>query len=96
MKKNSSHQNHEALNKTLFDASKHVTVGAVYRHYKYPKRKYKVVMLAIQEDSQQVGVIYQDVARTDAPPFVRNLDSWLESVERDGETVPRFTRIDES
>ena len=96
MKKNSSHQNHEALNKLLFDASKHVNVGSAYRHYKYPNRKYKVIMLAIQEDSQQVCVVYQDVARIDAPPFVRNLDSWLESVEWEGLIVPRFTRIDES
>ncbi len=94
--KNNSHQNHEALNKLLFDASKNVVVGATYRHYKYPKRKYKVLMLAIQEDSQKVCVVYQDVARTDAPPFVRNLDSWLESVEWDGETISRFMRIDES
>ncbi len=96
MKKNSSHQDHEALNKLLFDASKSVVVGAAYRHYKYPKRKYKVVMLALQEDSQKVCVIYQDIARTDAPPFVRNLDSWLESVEWEGLVVPRFIRIEES
>ncbi len=53
-------------------------------------------MLALQEDSQKVCVIYQDIARTDAPPFVRNLDSWLESVEWEGLVVPRFIRIEES
>ncbi len=50
-------------------------------------------MLAIQEDSQKVCVIYQDVARSDAPLFVRNLDSWEETIEKEGLITPRFTLI---
>lgn len=94
MIKNPSHTSHETLNKLIFIASKTVRVGAIYRHYKYPKRKYKILMLAIQEDSQKVCVIYQDIARSDAPPFVRNLESWEETVEWEGVITPRFTSIE--
>ena len=94
MKKNPSHTSHETLNKLIFIASKGVKVGGVYRHYKYPKRKYKVLMLAIQEDSQKVCVLYQDITRSDAPPFVRSLESWEETVEWEGVITPRFTPIE--
>lgn len=92
----SKHLTHEELNSRLAGASAKVVLGGVYRHYKYPERKYFVEKLAIQEESQKVCVIYKDIASISAPSFVRDLDSWLESVEWKGETVPRFTRIDES
>jgi len=90
MTKNSSHQSHESLSKILIDASKNVLVGGIYRHYKYPDRVYKVLMLAVQEATEKICVIYQDIAHPDAPPFVRDLDSWVEHVEWEGEQVPRF------
>mgnify|MGYP000694539200 CR=1 FL=1 len=94
MIKNPSQTSHETLNKLIFTASKSVRVGAIYRHYKYPDRKYKVIMLAVQETTEKICVIYQDVAHDNSPAFVRDLDSWLEIVEWEGEIVPRFILIE--
>lgn len=81
---------HDELNKRITDAGKRVIVGAIYKHYKYPERDYLVEKIAIQEASEKVCIIYHDVASPDAPTFIRDLDSWLESVEWEGKQVPRF------
>ena len=86
---------HSQLNLDLEHAAQIVSIGSTYRHYKYPDRKYKVIMLAVQEATEKICVIYQDVGHDNAPTFVRDLDSWLETVEWKGEIVPRFTLIDQ-
>lgn len=86
----SKHLTHDELNSRLAGASAKVVLGGVYRHYKYPERKYFVEKLAIQEESQKVCVIYKDIAGLSSPSFVRDLDSWLEHVEWEGKKVPRF------
>ena len=70
-----------------------VRVGAIYRHYKFPTRDYMVLNLAIQEATEKVCVIYQDMHEPDAPPFVRDLDSWLSTVEWEGSVAPRFSPV---
>lgn len=81
---------HEELNKKIEEATKQVVIGGVYRHYKYPERKYFVERIAIQEASLKPCVLYKDIASISAPSFVRDLDSWLETVEWEGKMVPRF------
>lgn len=89
-----THISHHLLNKKLAEAKNTVQVGCYYQHYKYPDRKYKVILLAVQEATEKVCVIYQDVAHDNAPPFVRDLDSWLEIVEWQGAKIPRFSPLD--
>lgn len=81
---------HEELNKKIEAASKQVVIGGLYRHYKYPERKYFVENICIQEATEKICVVYKDVATLGAPSFVRDLDSWLETVEWEGKTIPRF------
>ena len=85
-----SHISHDELNQKLSAAAKLVSVGSIYKHYKYPLRDYKVAILAVQEATEKVCVLYQDISEPDAPPFVRDLDSWLEKVEWNGKILPRF------
>lgn len=85
-----SHLSHDELNSRIAVASKKVVVGGVYKHYKYPEREYYVEKLAIQEASLKICVVYKDLSNISAPSFVRDLDSWLESVEWEGKLVPRF------
>ena len=85
-----SHISHAELNKQIEDASKLVELGAVYRHYKYPDRDYKVLGYVIQEATEKVAIRYKDIKTSNAVEFVRDLDSWLEVVEWEGKTVPRF------
>jgi hypothetical protein len=72
------------------EASKKVVIGGVYKHFKYPDREYYVENLAIQEATEKVCVIYKDISQLSTPSFVRDLDSWLETVEWEGKKVPRF------
>jgi hypothetical protein len=85
-----THISHDELNKKIAEAAKLVTVGAIYKHYKFPDRNYKVTNLAIQEATEKACVIYKDRNFANSPSFVRDLDSWLESVEWQGAIVPRF------
>lgn len=86
-----SHASHDELNKRIAKAEKLVTVGATYKHYKYPKRNYLVEKICIQEATEKICVVYKDRNFVNAPSFVRDLDSWLETVEWEGKMVPRFT-----
>ena len=88
-----SHITHDELNRKLSDATKQIRVGAIYRHYKFPTREYKVLNLAIQESTESVCVIYQDIQEPNAPPFVRDLDSWLSTVEWEGSVAPHFSPV---
>lgn len=87
-----AHVGHEELNKRIAAANKLVTIGAIYKHYKYPDRDYFVEKIVIQEATLKVAVLYRDVASSIAPSFVRDLDSWLEIVEWQGQVVPRFKK----
>lgn len=87
-----SHTPHSTLNQRIAEAGELVTIGAVYKHYKYPDRDYQVLGFTIQESSQKVAVRYRNIRQSDAPEFVRDLDSWLETVEWEGETILRFRK----
>lgn len=88
-----SHISHDELNKRIVAATKLVVIGGVYRHYKYQDRKYFVEKICIQEATEKVCILYKDIAELSVPSFVRDLDSWLESVEWEGKTVPRFVLL---
>ncbi len=85
-----THISYDELNKRIAEAAKLVMVGAIYKHYKYNDRDYKVLGYVIQEASEKVAIRYRNILEDDAPEFVRDLDSWLESVEWQGSIVPRF------
>jgi hypothetical protein len=86
------HISHAELNIRIADASKLVELGAIYTHYKFPDRDYKVLGYVIQEATDKVAIIYKDISTDDAPQFCRDLDSWLENVTVDGVLVPRFKK----
>jgi hypothetical protein len=85
------HISEEELASKLVEATKRVTVGAQYRHYK--NKLYKVLGFAILEATNEVGVIYQAQYGHNLI-FIRPLTAWLEEVEWRGDTVKRFTKID--
>ncbi|MBP9670205.1 DUF1653 domain-containing protein [Candidatus Woesebacteria bacterium] len=88
-----SHISHTELNQRIADASKLVELGAIYKHYKYPERDYKVLGYVIQEATQKVAIVYRNIKEDDAPQFCRDLSSWLETVEWNGAIVPRFKKV---
>lgn len=85
-----SHITHAELNKKIEAAAKLVTVGATYKHYEYPERNYIVEKISIQEATEKICIIYHEASAPGSPSFVRDLDSWLETVQWEGKMVPRF------
>ena len=75
-------------------AAQHVEIGALYGHYKNPQTPYKVTGFVILEATDEVAVLYE-VQEEDAPrvTFARPLRIWLETVEWEGKTIPRFTKM---
>lgn len=88
-----SHLSHEELNKQIQRVSVEIPLGSIYIHYKFPDRDYQVLGYAIQEASQKVCIRYKNIKENDAPEFVRDYDSWIESVEWNGAIVPRFKQV---
>ncbi len=87
-----THKEQLELAQDLSDAQTRVTVGATYWHYKGKDKIYEVIGLGFTEATNELCVIYQ-AQYGERLTFLRPLSSWLERVEWDGKTVPRFTKV---
>ena len=85
-------KSYEQLKQELADAARSIEVGGRYAHYKHPELPYIIKGFAIWEVTDEVAVLYQPVHEP-AVTFVRPLKVWLETVEWEGKTVPRFVKI---
>jgi hypothetical protein len=87
-----AHLDQDALAALVAEGESKVTVGATYAHYKHPDMQYKVLSIALIEANDEPAVVYE--AQYGAKViFVRPVSVWLEAVEWQGKTVPRFTKI---
>jgi hypothetical protein len=84
------HKSHQAIEKELETAKAYVKIGGLYSHYKNPERLYKVTAIGVQEATDKLCVIYQDLMNRNLV-FVRDLDIWLEKPLKD---TPRFRLLD--
>lgn len=82
----------EQLIKKLAEARRQVTVGARYMHYK--QSLYKVLAIALREADNEPCVVYQ-AEYGDRLTWIRPVASWMEMVEVDTKTVPRFIKSNE-
>lgn len=80
------------LAKEIEEAKSKITVGAEYWHYKGRDKVYKVIGLGFLEADNDLCVIYQ-AQYGEKLTFLRPLRIWLENVEWEGKTVPRFNKI---
>lgn len=87
-----SHIEQIELKAKLEQAQQQVEIGAQYRHYKAASKIYTVLNLAFQEEDNELCVIYQ-AEYEERLTFIRPLASWIMTVEWEGETVPRFTKL---
>lgn len=74
-------------------AEKRVSIGAIYRHFRTQEHLYKVVLIAIDEKTEEPSVVYQALYG-DKLFWVRSLSVWCEMVEHEGNRVSRFIRQD--
>ena len=62
-----------------------------YRHYK--NKLYQVMEVAIHSETMEEMVVYRPLYG-EGKLWVRPLDMFLESIEIDGKTIPRFEFIE--
>jgi hypothetical protein len=74
----------------LTAARSRVEPGTTWRHYK--GGEYVANNVVLIEATDEVSVLYSSVLRPEVF-FVRPMQSWLETIERNGETQSRFVKI---
>jgi hypothetical protein len=76
---------------------KQVPVGAIFQHYRN-KKMYKVLSVARHTEDMKLYVVYQELYHCDTygdlPIWVRPLEMFLEHIEENGKTTPRFLPIE--
>lgn len=83
---------HKPMNELADDIASYkdkVVIPGTYVHYKDATKTYTVRKLVIIEATEEVGVEYQANYGPHLT-FVRPISEWLESVDVDGTSVPRF------
>ncbi|MEM5552974.1 DUF1653 domain-containing protein [Pseudoalteromonas neustonica] len=71
----------------------HSLKSGIYQHYKGPK--YKVFYAATHSETHEQLVIYQALYG-EFGMWARPLSMFLETVEKDGQTIPRFAYLGEA
>ncbi len=67
--------------------------AGIYQHYK--GKKYFVLGLSRNTETNEVCVVYRPLYETDWPQLVhRNMEMFCENVKIDGAEVPRFLLLD--
>lgn len=87
-----SHTEQLELKQLLADIKKDIAVGARYVHYKGTDKVYEVTDIAFMEADNTPCVIYK-AQYGEQLTFIRPVSSWIETVEWQGTTIPRFTKL---
>lgn len=69
----------------------HPTIGK-YRHFK--GGEYELLSIATHSETLEEMAVYRALYG-EGGVWVRPLSMWLDTVERDGKIMPRFTKIDQ-
>jgi hypothetical protein len=63
----------------------------IYEHFK--GMRYEVMGVALHSETQEPLVVYKPLYESISEYWVRPYDMFVETVERDGKTFPRFTKV---
>lgn len=68
-----------------------------YVHYKSPSMRYEVIGVGMNTETHEECVIYKPLYKGDINPefWIRPYDMFMSTVEVGGETIPRFTRVND-
>lgn len=88
------HKSYEQLRKELAEAATRILVGQLYAHYKHLDKPYKILGFVVWEATDQIAVLYQPIDKPDVT-FARPVNVWLETVEWEGRTLPRFAKVEQ-
>lgn len=62
-----------------------------YEHYK--GRRYEVIGVGRHTETEEMVVIYRPLYESDTPYWVRPYEMFIDTVNVEGATLPRFKRI---
>lgn len=88
-----AHIEESELRARLTEAETLVPTGSRYYHYKNEAHTYLITGFAILEANDEVGVLYK-AEYGEHITYIRPLSSFLETVEKDGVTMPRFKKLE--
>ena len=88
-----THKADQQLLDEITDAGQKIKVGGIYQHYKGAHKRYRVLDFATLEATDELCVVYQALYGSGFK-FVRPVSIWLENVEWEGQTVPRFSLVE--
>jgi hypothetical protein len=89
---NSKHKPESQLIEELELAAASIPVGAAYAHYKHPELQYIIIGHCILEANDETAVLYQAQYGSKLT-FARAVSIFMEHVEWNGESVPRFASV---
>ncbi len=82
----------DQLKVDIQSAGEKIVLGGVYQHYKCSDKQYKILGFATFEATNELCVIYKALYGAEFT-FVRQVSIWLETVEWESKTVPRFSLV---
>lgn len=85
------HLSYRKLEELLAEAQETVPVGSTWRHFK--GGDYRVVRVVFDSESLQLEVVHESIRHPNVT-FARTLTNWLETVNFDGYTLPRFEHME--
>jgi len=77
--------------KPLSEAAKSLEKDGIYEHYK--GMRYQLLAVGRHSETLEEVVIYQALYG-EGDIWVRPLEMFIENIDKDGETLPRFKRVD--
>lgn len=82
---------HSQLLQLLNQAKKQVKIDGIYTHYQNPSHQYRVKDIAIIEESEEVGIIYEALyPELEGTTWIRPLKNFTENIRINAKIVPRF------
>lgn len=67
-----------------------IIVGGQYRHYK--GNEYEIIAIGLHTETEEKMVVYRDLHHPEKV-WIRPYDMFIETVEIDGKTIPRFAHM---
>lgn len=89
---NRKHLSYRQLEDLLTEAQETVPVGSIWRHFK--GGDFRVVRVVFDSESLQLEVVHESISHPNVT-FARSLRNWLETVDFDGYTLPRFEHMED-
>ena len=86
------HLDYKELELLLAEAGETVPAGSVWRHFK--GGDFRVVCIVFDSETLQLEVVHESIDHPGVT-FTRSMTNWLESVNFEGYTLPRFEHIED-